>query len=113
MEKSMSDIFGTCWVVLVNIYREVHGAGFVGSFTAFVVGLVTTNKGVAITGREESFSGPINYGHVNLTRLPAIEGTAKTWVGRFFGKLLKLASNIFVLIALLALVNIVLDEQWH
>ncbi len=69
-----------------------------------VLGVVFLDRGVRLTGRDESFTGTITNGIANLRRNPAIEGTANSWLGRLFGILLKLAGVILIFIALLAFI---------
>jgi hypothetical protein len=69
-------------------------------------GIVLCRIGLSITGQEERFSGTASYGNVVLHRNPAIEGSAKSWLGRLVAQMLRLCGSVLFLTGLLALTNV-------
>lgn len=102
------EFLGNCWMILISIYQVVHGGGYVGCLVAFVSGIFLSKRGVKLNGRSESYTGPVTNGIAHLRRNPAIEGTAKSWLGRLVGSALQLAGTILMIIAIIAFVNVLL-----
>nr|MBF0682947.1 hypothetical protein [Pseudomonas sp.] len=104
----MSDYFLGIWNVLVQVNTFAASNGLMGCAIVLVTGIVMVKTGVSITGQEESFSGTARYGNVVLHKSPAIHGSAKSWLGRLAGQLLKFCGAVLFVTGLLALVNVLL-----
>lgn len=108
----MAEFLGNCWSILTMMYQIAYASGLMGCVIIFAVAVIASKAGVKLTGRDESFTGTINNGHADLRRNPAIEGTAKTWIGRFWGTLLQLAGSITIVVTLIAAANLFLDGNY-
>lgn len=104
----MSDFLWGIWNLLVQIYYLTASNGLPGCAFVLIAGIVMSRIGVSITGQEESFSGTASYGNVVLHKNPAIKGSARSWLGRLVGQLLKLCGGVLFFIGLLALINVLL-----
>lgn len=103
----MQELLGYLWRIILAIYSTVYVNGFAGCLVSLLLGMFLSNRGVSLTGQSEGFTGRIFGDNVTLTKRPEIQGS-RTWVGRLFGVILKLAGTLLILIALFAFVNVVL-----
>ena len=104
----MSDYFLGIWNVLLQINTFAASNGLIGCAIVLVTGVVMAKTGVSITGQDETFSGTARYGNVVLHKNPAVNGSAKSWLGRLAGQLLKFGGAVLFITGLLALVNVLL-----
>ena len=103
----MEAFINQAWQLLLSIYYHVAGAGYEGCGIALVSGFVLHNRGVALTGQKESYTGRQGFGdNIDITHHPAIKGTANGFIGKLFGTALTLSGGVLLFIAVIAFANI-------
>ena len=103
----MEAFISQTWQLLLNIYYYVANAGYEGCAIALVSGYFLHNRGVAITGQKESYTGRQSFGdNIDITHHPAIKDTANGFIGKLFGTVLTLSGAVLMFIAIFAFANI-------
>lgn len=104
----MAEFLRQCWFLLLSLYQTIQANGLAGCLVAFVLAVVMSKIGVRLTGRAERFTGTVQNDYVDLHRHPAVQGTARSWVGRLAGALLQTGGAVLFLVTVIATVNLLL-----
>ena len=105
---AMAEFLRQCWFLLLSLYQTIQSHGLTGCVIALILAMLMSKVGTRLTGRAERFTGTVQNGYADLHRHPAVEGTARNWVGRLVGTLLQIAAGVLFLVTVIATVNVLL-----